>query len=97
MYTIIPGTYLCIFNQWEAHHAFMGYVYSVNILTGGKQKTVSIHVVIMHEGRKFHKKTKINKETFRKHAKKKSSSRGIKFGSKRKFNLSEYKTIIYNN
>lgn len=26
MYTIIPGTYLCIFNQWEAHHAFMGYV-----------------------------------------------------------------------
>lgn len=70
---------------------------SVNILMGGKKKRVSIYVVIMHEGRKFHKKTKINKETFRKHAKKKSSSRGIKFGSKRKFNLSEYKTIIYNN
>lgn len=51
----------------------------------------------MHEGRKFHMKTNINKETFRKHAKKKSSSRGIKFGSKRKFNLSEYITIIYNN
>lgn len=43
---------------------------SVNILMGGKKKRVSIYVVIMHEGRKFHKKTKINKETFRKHAKK---------------------------
>lgn len=42
-------------------------------------------------------KQKINIETFREHAKKRSSSRGIKFGSKRKFNLSEYKTIIYNN
>lgn len=51
----------------------------------------------MYEGRKFYKKIKINKEIFRKYVKKKLSSRGIKFGSKRKFNLLEYKIIIYNN
>lgn len=51
-------------------------MYSVNILMGGKKKRVSIYVVIMHEGRKFHMKTKINKETFRKHAKKKIKQQG---------------------
>lgn len=42
----------------------------------------------------FIRKQKSTKKHSENMQKKKSSSRGIKFGSKRKFNLSEYKTIF---
>lgn len=45
----------------------------------------------------FIRKQKSTKKHSENMQKKKSSSRGIKLGSKRKFNFSEYKTIIYNN